>query len=230
MSCWWIRHVGCLQNAELPSRAGGASAAFYRFLKIDNHRGFPDCIAKAVHSVGDVVIHDYVDTIRLLHVVSPVFRDKGQTMGSVTAALCFAYTRVFKTYCLGHKSELRLLPISTGINAGGNPALVRMATRPAIVEALKDLSTEERERLKASQIYFCCYKQEEFDFFGKMDVGLNGIFWDDMLVEPPKAKDRAKVAQKKQGTSAAQKREYRRCHYVRAVKCRSRAEQTVQET
>ena len=106
------------------SGAGGASGAIYTKLRL---RSFPPEVTKAIEKIGDAAWWSYTQGHRravVIHVAGPDCCGKNLTPKQAVATLSVACYSVF--LCMlkqlrhpqGKQTELRLLPISSGIFAG----------------------------------------------------------------------------------------------------------------
>ena len=150
-----------------PAKAGGASGAVYKWLRIHNDEAFPEPVRDAIKETGQVKYHAYQDK-HCIHAVGPDFRK--QTNASQKEAvhqLAPVYHSILKEFLSTPLKQLRLLPISGGIYAGNLQEHIHEITAQAIVQGFNCLSYNRKEQTRNRQIQMCIFEKAQHSKFSK---------------------------------------------------------------
>ena len=164
---------------EGPRGAGAASGAIYEWLEAKDMKAFPKRIQAGIKRVTDAIFHRYREERNVIHAVGPVFRQIECDEEGAEAYLARTYANVFREALRAYNqfqetSKLRLLPISSGVFAGGftREQMARI-TAGAIEKALKSLAQHRVKLLAELEITMCIYDPDQVKLYREMMASLS---------------------------------------------------------
>jgi len=154
-----------------PDQAGGASGAIYKKLGISEAGGFGPDVTDGITETSDAKSVFYQDHFDVIHVAAPKLAEV-ENQAAACKKLIASYTNVFKAFASNAETrnlvELRMLPISGGIFAGGYLADLPTMTATAVDQALSDLSGDPViDILQRTKVKMCIYNEVEVDDYKK---------------------------------------------------------------
>lgn len=161
-NCMFVDPAGLPFIQKLgPSKAGGASAAVYRYIGIHKDMVFPIAVRNAVRNVGDAYCHVYKDIYNCCHVIGPDFSTMvpEPTKSEAIRLLQRVYRNIFKEFVLSGLKKLRLLPVSGGIFSGKFTKIIPELTFIAINKEFHKFDFSKKT------IEMCIYNESDFDSF-----------------------------------------------------------------
>lgn len=127
-------------NAET---ATGTSGAIYKWLGLK--KAFPDDVALSVNRPCDAKYHLYNERFHVIHVVGPDFREGVWSEREAAIELSRAYRNVLHEFAISDCTTLRMVPISSGENAGPLHDQLPPITHEALRMAFEQLHVFDRE-------------------------------------------------------------------------------------
>lgn len=99
---------------------------------------------------------------KVVHVVGPDFRDRDLSHNDALVELARVYVHDLLEFAKTDLRHLRLTPIIGGILTGDHWSNMQTLTGDALQIAYVVLTDAQRERLHASRVNMCIYKETEY--------------------------------------------------------------------
>mmetsp|Transcript_16340 Transcript_16340/g.28644 ORF Transcript_16340/g.28644 Transcript_16340/m.28644 type:complete len:237 (+) Transcript_16340:47-757(+) len=150
-----------IKGDEDPEDAGGASGALYRRLGLDV--SMPDNVTSGINKVLDAKYHEY-DDFPVIHVVGPqLFRISDET--EAIKQLATAYYNVLTEFVESGKTNMRLVPVSSGIFAGDFKNRMPSITHQSWTQAITRLNADQKAQVQRSSIELCIFEEREVESY-----------------------------------------------------------------
>lgn len=147
--------------------AVGTSGAIYNAFGIKGM--FPEAVRSAIWGTTDAKFYDH-NGHRVIHVVSPDFRDGQWTEREASLELSRAYRNVLHEFAMSEAKTLRIVPLASGALSGALYNQIPPLTQEALHAAFDQLHEFDKEAVMQPDRKYelCIFMEREWDAYAKV--------------------------------------------------------------